>query len=417
MRELTSIMVQGGIFVLLALTLAPMPALAQTSDQTSSGSPTEAVLSEGQLDQMLAPVALYPDGLLAQVLMAATYPLEIVQADRWLLAGHHVSLRGAELTQALQDQDWDPSVKALVPFPQVLHLLDGNIGWTEAVGNAFLADQGQVMASVQRLRQRAKAAGRLPSQAQEVVSTQDQAITIAPADPATVYVPVYDPNLVYGPWPYPGYPPYYFPGYFDGVAIGAFGIAWFAFATDRPFWGWGHMDWGHRRIDINGARFNSINAHQAAIASGVWRHNPAHRGGVPYQNANQTAQYRGVHGNANANANVHTEASHTLRGYATPAPPRETGALTRMSSPSRIAAPVAPGAGFQAKRGDRAPLSIRTPHVAPSTPALESYGPASEVRAQAARGHASRQAAPQTRSFSAARSSATVSTGPRGRGR
>jgi hypothetical protein len=161
-----------------------------------------------QLDQLLAPIALYPDALLAQILMAATYPLEIVKADRWLQDPSHANLRGDQLAGALEAETWDPSVKSLVPFPQILRMMDQQLDWTEKLGNAVVAQQPDVMDAIQRLRYQAAAAGTLWSNAQERVTTERQGIVIEPANPEFVYPPVYNPAGVYGPWPYPDYPPF-----------------------------------------------------------------------------------------------------------------------------------------------------------------------------------------------------------------
>ena len=201
---------------LALLLLFGSPAIPQPDASENDLQPATAV----QLDQMLAPIALYPDALVAQILMAATYPLEVVQADRWVRDPAHAALGGDQLAEALAPLPWDLSVKSLVPFPGLLHMMNNNLGWTERVGNAFLADEGAVMDSIQRLRSRAQANGTLGSTTQAVVSTQDGAIIIEPTNPNVVYVPVYDPYVVYGPWPYPAYPPYIFPDIWGGVIVG-----------------------------------------------------------------------------------------------------------------------------------------------------------------------------------------------------
>ncbi|MCY0853576.1 DUF3300 domain-containing protein [Cupriavidus sp. D39] len=150
------------------------------------------------LDQILAPIAQYPDALVSQILLAATYPLEVVQADQWLQDPANAALSGDQLAAALDRLPWEPSVKSLLRFPQILRLMDGNRDWMERLGDAFLADQAGVMDSIQRLRHRAKAAGGLSSTPQAVVTTQVSAIEIEPARPDMVYIPVYDPQLVYG---------------------------------------------------------------------------------------------------------------------------------------------------------------------------------------------------------------------------
>ncbi len=322
-----------------------------------------------QLDQMLAPIALYPDPLLAQILTAATYPLEIVKADRWLKNPGNAALSGDALAAALVQQPWDPSVKSLVPFPQVLQMMDDNLTWTEALGDAFLASQSAVMDSIQRLRQEAQAAGRLESTPQEIVATQGPMITIEPPGPEIVYVPVYDPSMAFGVWPYPEYPPYYFPGFFDGAAIGDLGLGWFGFGINVPLWGWGHWDWGHHRIDIDGGRYNTINAHHPPLASGAWRHDPIHRGGVPYRDAATRSRFQGTSATVDARRNY--------RGFPA-APVRQSG----------HAVEIIRGTAFQTNRQTQ---SYRVPSP---PPAFESFGRGEDVRAQATRGYASRQLLP-----------------------
>ena len=251
-------------------------------------------LSEAQLDQLLAPIALYPDPLLAQILMAASYPLEVIQADRWLQDPNNATLTGDQLAAALEPQPWDPSVKSLAPFPQILFMMDRNLDWTERLGDAFAADQSAVMASVQRLRGRAETAGKLDSTPQEAVTTADQAITIEPSDPGVLYVPVYDPTVAYGPWPYPASPPCYFPGYFDDVNADGFG--WFGVSIVAPLWGWHHWDWRHRRIDIDRQRFAALDRSRPPIRGDVWVHDPSRRHSVPSQVAGVHERFAGFSG-------------------------------------------------------------------------------------------------------------------------
>jgi len=197
--------------------LLPMPsASAQQGAQPGASQPK----SPEQLEQLVAPIALYPDALLSQVLMASTYPLEIVEAARWLKS--HPGLDSKALEKAMASQSWDPSVKSLTAFPQVLEMMNDKLTWTTQLGDAFLADQQSVMNSVQVLRQKAKAEGNLESNKQQQVTveseptgSQAQTIVIAPADPQVVYVPTYNPTVVYGAWAYPAYPPFYWypPGY------------------------------------------------------------------------------------------------------------------------------------------------------------------------------------------------------------
>jgi hypothetical protein len=241
-----------------------------------------APLTAEQLDQMLAPIALYPDPLVAQILMAATYPLEVVEADRWVQQPGNAALQGGQLTDALEQQPWDPSVKSLAPFPQVLKMLDDNLEWTERIGDAFLASQPAVMDSIQRLRQRAQAAGTLQSIPEEAVNQVGQDITIQPASADTVYVPVYNPTVAYGAWPYPAYPPYYFPDNFYDAVPGPFGFGWVSVAIVVPLWGWQHCDWHRHHIDLDRDRFADLDHHHRP--SGVeWTHDPWHRHGAPYR--------------------------------------------------------------------------------------------------------------------------------------
>ena len=199
----------GLIMVILALAaIAPASLDAQASVPPAQSAP---IYTAAQLDQLLAPVALHPDQLLGQILMASTYPLEVVEAARWVEDPNNARLKGDQLAAALQGKDWDPSVKSLAPFPQILRMMDDRLDWMQKLGDAFLAQQNEVMDSVQRLRRQAEEAGTLQSSPQQTVTTQDQTITVEPANPNVVYVPVYDPTVVYGAWPYPDYPPYYFP--------------------------------------------------------------------------------------------------------------------------------------------------------------------------------------------------------------
>src|SRR5690606_33496076 len=185
---------------------------APTQEQESD--PPAQIYSEAELDQMLAPIALYPDALLSQILMAATYPLEIVQAARWSRA--NPGLEGETAVKAAAGETWDPSVKSLVAFPQILQTMDEKLEWTQSLGNAFLAQQTAVMDAVQRLRQRAYDAGNLQSNAHQRVEREGGDIIIRPATVEVVHVPYYDPRVVYGPWWWAGYPPVYWspwPGY------------------------------------------------------------------------------------------------------------------------------------------------------------------------------------------------------------
>jgi len=242
-----------------------------------------------ELEQILAPIALYPDSLLAQIFMASTYPLEVVQADRW--AKQNTTLKGDALTAALEKQPWDPSVKSLVNFPQVLTMMSEKLDWTQKLGDAFLAQQKDVMATVQTLRKKAVEAGNLKTTKEQQVIVEKETIIIQSASPQVVYVPTYSPTVVYGAWPYPAYPPasYYPPGYSAGTVLLAFGAGMAVGAA----WGyaWGGCNWRGGDVDVDINRNTNINnninrgnyAKQYQGGQGNWQHSPEHRKGVSYR--------------------------------------------------------------------------------------------------------------------------------------
>ena len=266
-----------------------------TAPQPGPATPAANPLNQGQLEQIVAPIALYPDPLLSQVLMASTYPLEVVEAERWTRDPAHGSLKGDALTQALKDENWDPSVKALAPFPRLLALMAQKLDWTQSLGNAFLAQQADVMNAVQSLRHDAMAAGTLKAtpQCHCVIQTSGDIISILPSDSALVCIPIYNPKVAYGAWPEPEYPPYFFPvpaGFaFDpGIAIGFWPVV--ELADFGPFWGWGSIDWGGHDISVDRSRYEAVDPHPA-FAGGTWAHDPAHRGGVAYSDPAVTARF------------------------------------------------------------------------------------------------------------------------------
>jgi hypothetical protein len=259
-----------------------------TSQQAFSQDASEKTFSTEQLDQMLAPVALYPDEVLANVLMASTYPLDVVQAARWIKEPQNKKLKGDALAKALEAKPWDPSIKALTLFPEVLTMMSDQLEWTQGLGDAFLAQEDDVFARVQFLRQKADAAGNLQSNKQQTVKkevnpeTKTQYIVIEPARPEYVYVPVYQPTVVYGSWWYPSYPPYYW-NWYPGASL-VNGLFWGAgFAIANEIWGWNRFDWRRGDIDIDINRYNNININRPAITNNTWQHNPVHRGPVPYR--------------------------------------------------------------------------------------------------------------------------------------
>jgi hypothetical protein len=259
---------------LAAIILGPTCAMAQTSAPPTAAS-TAQLLKPAELDQLVAPIALYPDPLLAQVLMASAYPLDIVQAERWLEANKN--LKGDALKAAVDKEPWDDSVKSLVATPDVLAMMSSKLDWTEKLGDAVVAQQADVMDAIQRLRTKAQANNKLQSTKQQKVTVSQvnnrQVIAIEPTDPDMVYVPYYDPGVVYGDWPYPDYPPYYWgaPGYI-GAGVIAAGIGFGAgYALGRwtggRYWG-GGVNWNN----------NNINIRPGGGGSGTaWRPNVDHR--------------------------------------------------------------------------------------------------------------------------------------------
>ncbi|MDM0024391.1 DUF3300 domain-containing protein [Variovorax saccharolyticus] len=274
-------------------TTTPRPAGSATPAFTAPAA--DGTFSQAQLDQMMAPIALYPDSLLSQVLMASTYPADVADAAKWSKANPQQS--GDAAVRAVENQPWDPSVKSLVAFPQVLQTMGDKPDWVQSLGDAFLASSKDVLDSAQRLRSRAQASGSLKTTEQQTVTVQQQAITIEPANPQTVYVPAYDPMVVYGTWPYPAYPPYYwyppamyYPGYYPGAAL-ATGIA-FGVGVAAVGALWGNCNWGGGDININTNRYNSINTNRQINANqNRFQHNAQNRRGVPYRDSRSQQQF------------------------------------------------------------------------------------------------------------------------------
>jgi hypothetical protein len=278
------------VLALLFLVLLPFSAAAQTPSPASESSGQQVLKSE-QLDALVAPIALYPDTLLAQVLMASTYPLEVVQAERWAM--EHKNIDGDQLKKEVEKQAWDDSVKSLVATPSVLTMMSKKLDWTQKLGDAVLAQQPDVMDAIQRLRSKAYATEKLRSTKEQKVTVRQEGnkevVAIEPTDPGTVFVPYYDPAVVYGQWPYPDYPPYYYypeEGYYPsgiiatGIAFGA-GYALWRWTSGGRFWG-GGINWAGGGINIK--RGDHI-AH--------WQHNPQHRRGVGYNNPNVRQKFAG----------------------------------------------------------------------------------------------------------------------------
>jgi len=257
----------------------------------------QAKLDKPHLDQLLAPVALYPDALLSQVLMASTYPADVATAAQWSKA--NASLSGDAATKAVASEGWDPSVQSLVAFPSVMDMMGRQPQWVQSVGDAFLAQPDDVMDSVQRLRVQAQQAGSLKTTEQQKVVTQQSGgttiVQIEPANPQVVYVPAYNPTVVYGAWPYPAYPPAYYPpppgSVFATSLVAGIGFGLGVAAVNSL---WGGFNWNNHDVNINVNRYNNINVNQRLDVNRAnvnWQHNPANRGNVPYNNPNVSNRF------------------------------------------------------------------------------------------------------------------------------
>ena len=291
-------MLAAVLIVGIALPAEQAAAPAQPPAQAQPFKPEE-------LEQIVAPIALYPDSLLAQVFMASTYPLEIVQAARW--QKEHPDVKGDAVAKAVEKETWDASVKSLIAFPEVLTMMNEKLDWTQKLGDAFLAQQKEVMDAVQRLRVKAKEAGNLKSGKEQTVKTEPapagapapQVIIIESKDPEVIYVPTYNPTVVYGAWPYPAYPPYYYyPPYY------APGAAFFSFSVGVIVGGaiWGNCNWGGNDIDIDVNRYNNFNRNEfnggnrnqinnGGVNNGKWKHDSNHRQGVGYRDQATQQKY------------------------------------------------------------------------------------------------------------------------------
>jgi hypothetical protein len=270
----------------------PVAMAQQAESQVMATTEPAPKIPNEQLDSLVAPIALYPDPLLAQTLAASTYPLEIIQLQQWM--DRNKNLKNKALADAVAKQPWDPSVQTMVAFPDVVTRLAGNIQWATDLGNAFLAQQSDVMDAVQRMRAKAEGTGNLKTSAQQTVETKTveggkQVIVVEPAQPDTIYVPSYDQTVVYGAAP-PAYPyyPYSYPGYYPGM-----GLAWGAAGFALGAWAggaWGDCNWGNGDININNNNnfnrnnFNRNNVNRPGAGQGGnrWQHNSSHRGNAPY---------------------------------------------------------------------------------------------------------------------------------------
>lgn len=268
--------------------------MAQQAADTAAAAP--AKLPAEQLDALVAPIALYPDDLLAQTLVASTYPLEVIQLQQWL--AKHPDLKDKALADSVAKQPWDPSVQSMAAVPEVVKRLADDIQWATDLGNAFLAQQADVMDAVQRMRAKAKGKGALESNEQQKVETKvvekDTVIIVQSTSPEIVYVPSYSPTVVYGPPPpYYPYPPIYYPPYPPGAAFVSFS---FGFMMGAAIWGGSccHAGWGGNNTIIinNNNNFNRV-SHNTVNRGGNWQHNPSHRGGAPYGDRATATKYGG----------------------------------------------------------------------------------------------------------------------------
>ena len=302
---------------------------AAQADQSTEQSPAQAAQqTPEELQQLAAPIALYADALVAQILAASTYPAEVVEADRWML--QHSDLEGEKLAQEVNKQHWDPSVKALAQFPSVLANMDKNISWTSALGDAYVNQEEDVLNAVQVMRQRAQNAGNLKSTPQQTVTTQGPTIAIEPADPEVVYVPAYDPWLVYGAplLAYPGWVPV--PGLFIGGPGISFGLGFGAGFFGGFGWGWNSwgFDWGGRRLIYNHNTYISrsrtfVNRNNFYHGRADFNHgrpefnrNPGFHGGGPGRNPGSHG-FESPHGQRGAHSGAFSGFDHggIARGY------------------------------------------------------------------------------------------------------
>jgi len=360
------------VTAVLALPVAPAvgdesPPLTEAAPAVPPAVPPSNVFSVEQLDQIVSPVALYPDSLLMQILMASTYPLEVIEAERWMKK--NPDLKGDELDKALADETWDPSVKSLTHFPTILARMSDNLDWTKDMGDAFLGQQKDVLDAIQRMRQKAYELGNLKTtpeqnvivepaakaEGQTVVVQQapPQIIRIEPAQPQVVYVPAYSPAVVYGPPPATVYYPAvytYPPGYVATASLVSFGVG---MAVGAALWG--GCDWNSHDVNVNynynytsNKNINNINRKPEQ-----WRHDPQHRKGVNYRNDALAKQYRQPSAADRA-------ARQSARGYERPQGAQARTAATNAGRPNAPRQSRPPSGGSQAKAGRQAGASPQT---------------------------------------------------------
>jgi Protein of unknown function (DUF3300) len=332
-------------------------------------------LTPNQLDDLVAPIALYPDPLISQILVASTYPLEIVEASQWL--AKNPNLTGVSLTDAAFQQDWDPSIQALVPFPDVLSYLTQDIAWTTTLGNAFLAQESDVMDAVQRMRASAVQSGKLaPSPQEQIIRTYNSGqtiYTIVPVEPSVIYVPVYDPLWIWGPSYYYPYPRWYHTPhapvlyYGRGISVNVYFGSTFQSWQGWNSWGWRPVWTGHN-IVVNNTfiRGHNLNARNYSIPTGStnWSHDGTHRQGVPYPSRELADRFRGRNGAPNSIAAT------PLRGVTTTLPSRSNSVPAQSRVPSVRSS-------FQSSPAQSSPIAPqRVSPAATNVPQMTTQAPA-----------------------------------------
>ena len=358
------------VFMTLALMSFPTVVVAQDSEAApAADSATSEDFDTEKLEQLVAPIALYPDALLMQIMMAATYPLEIVEAERWIR--DQPDLTGDALDAALMEKNWDPSVKSLTTLPSVLKQMSENLDWTQDLGDAFLAQQNDLLDTAQRMRGLAYDEGNLETTEQQTVTQQeDKIIVIESTSTEVIYVPTYSPTVVYGAgWYYPRwyYPRWYYPPR-PGYGFVAFGVG---VAVGAAIWGGCRWGWGRNNVNIIVNRHNTfnrntnINADRDRISNrgnggkADWKHNSSHRKGVNYSNANVAKKHGASSGSNRVTQNQargRTNASTANRGGAA-ATANRGGAGTQAGNRKATSSKASPSTSNRSKSGSNSSLS------------------------------------------------------------
>ena len=365
----------------LAVALASFAALAGAQPEESvavppdsASAPAGAFTSE-QLDQMLAPIALYPDELLAQVLMAATYPLEVVEAERWSRA--HPDVRGEDAVAAADSEDWDPSVKSLVAFPELLQTMSEQLEWTQSVGEAFLGQRDATMQSIQRLRRAAYGAGNLASSDELAVVHEGEDIALDSPSPDMMYVPYYDPRAVYGPWWWPAAPPFYWGPWPDYYVFTGYGFVWGLGVPIGNNFFIGDFDWNHHHVTRNHVHpfYDHDRGHRPTPSTQYWHHDESHRHNVPYRNplARQEAARPHTGGSRDHGTGVPRPGPAPSHPIARQPPPAQGNPIARPPSPEPqhgvFPAPGQPQQGGQPRTGSAPRTAVppqgSAPHESP----------------------------------------------------